>query len=116
MAGPHSEFRAEDQAVRKTRNPVGLPHVTLAMGGEADDVGTATSVFAEMPLDQNRPLSRMRDLHPASYPHVIPAIAQLVQHLTVDFAEIRWSLARFRVAGLLATGLGTVLPQSVLMI
>ena len=27
------------------------------------------------------------------YPHVIPAIAQLVEHLTVDCAEIRWSLA-----------------------
>ena len=27
------------------------------------------------------------------------AIAQLVEHLTVEFAEIRWSLARFRVAG-----------------
>ena len=35
------------------------------------------------------------------HPHVIPAIAQLVEHLTVDCAEIRWSLARFRVAGLL---------------
>ena len=34
------------------------------------------------------------------HPHVIPAIAQLVEHLTVDCAEIRWSLARFRVAGL----------------
>ena len=28
-----------------------------------------------------------------------PAIAQLVEHLTVDSAEIRWSLVRFRVAG-----------------
>ena len=28
------------------------------------------------------------------HPHVIPAIAQLVRHLTVDCAEIRWSLAR----------------------
>ena len=33
----------------------------------------------------------------------IPAIAQLVEHLTVDCAEIRWSLARFRVAGLLCS-------------
>ena len=37
------------------------------------------------------------------HPHVIPAIAQLVEHLTVDCAEIRWSLARFRVAGLLSS-------------
>ena len=29
----------------------------------------------------------------------IPAIAQLVEHLTVDSAGIRWSLVRFRVAG-----------------
>ena len=29
----------------------------------------------------------------------IPAIAQLVEHLTVDPAAIRWSLVRFRVAG-----------------
>ena len=29
----------------------------------------------------------------------IPAIAQLAEHLTVGHAEIRWSLARFRVAG-----------------
>ena len=29
-----------------------------------------------------------------------PAIAQLVEHLTVEIADIRWSLARFRVAGL----------------
>jgi hypothetical protein len=28
-----------------------------------------------------------------------PAIAQLVEHLTVDSADIRWSLVRFRVAG-----------------
>ena len=28
-----------------------------------------------------------------------PAIAQLVEHLTVDPADIRWSLVRFRVAG-----------------
>ena len=28
-----------------------------------------------------------------------PAIAQLVEHLTVEIADIRWSLARFRVAG-----------------
>ena len=28
-----------------------------------------------------------------------PAIAQLVEHLTVDAADIRWSLVRFRVAG-----------------
>ena len=35
------------------------------------------------------------------WPHAIPAIAQLVEHLTVDCAEIRWSLARFWVAGLL---------------
>ena len=35
--------------------------------------------------------------------HAIPAIAQLVEHLTVDCAEIRWSLARFRVAGLLCS-------------
>ena len=33
----------------------------------------------------------------------IPAVAQLVEHLTVDCAEIRWSLARFRVAGLLCS-------------
>ena len=32
-----------------------------------------------------------------------PAIAQLVEHLTVDCAEIRWSLARFLVAGLLCS-------------
>ena len=31
-----------------------------------------------------------------------PAIAQLVEHLTVDYADIRWSLVRFRVAGALA--------------
>ena len=31
-------------------------------------------------------------LIPAGYPHVIPAIAQLVEHWTVDCAEIRWSL------------------------
>ena len=31
-----------------------------------------------------------------------PAIAQLVEHLTVDYADIRWSLVRFRVAGTLA--------------
>ena len=31
----------------------------------------------------------------------MPAIAQLVEHLTVDFAGIRGSLVRFRVAGLL---------------
>ena len=31
---------------------------------------------------------------------VKPAIAQLVEHLTVDLAEIRWSLVRFREAGL----------------
>ena len=31
---------------------------------------------------------------------VKPAIAQLVEHLTVEFAEVRWSLVRFRVAGL----------------
>ena len=30
---------------------------------------------------------------------VKPAIAQLVEHLTVALAEIRWSLVRFRVAG-----------------
>ena len=30
---------------------------------------------------------------------VKPAIAQLVEHLTVELAEIRWSLVRFRVAG-----------------
>ena len=30
---------------------------------------------------------------------VKPAIAQLVEHLTVELAEIRWSLARCRVAG-----------------
>ena len=30
---------------------------------------------------------------------IIPAIAQLVEHLTVDPAAIRWSLVRFRVAG-----------------
>ena len=30
---------------------------------------------------------------------VSPAIAQLVEHLTVDSADIRWSLVRFRVAG-----------------
>ena len=29
----------------------------------------------------------------------IPTIAQLVEHLTVEFADIRWSLVRFRVAG-----------------
>ena len=29
-----------------------------------------------------------------------PAIAQLVEHLTVELAAIRWSLVRFRVAGL----------------
>ena len=28
-----------------------------------------------------------------------PAIAQLAEHLTVDLADIRWSLVRFRVAG-----------------
>ena len=33
---------------------------------------------------------------------VTPAIAQLVEHLTVDFAGIRGSLVRFRVAGLSA--------------
>ena len=32
----------------------------------------------------------------------IPAIAQLVEHLTVDAADIRWSLVRFRVAGFIA--------------
>ena len=32
----------------------------------------------------------------------IPAIAQLVEHLTVDAADIRWSLVRFRVAGFVA--------------
>ena len=47
---------------------------------------------------------------------VIPAIAQLVEHLTVDFAGIRGSLVRFRVAGLLC-GLSMLinimsLPQS----
>ena len=31
---------------------------------------------------------------------VKPAIAQLVEHLTVELAEIRWSLVRFWVAGL----------------
>ena len=31
---------------------------------------------------------------------VKPAIAQLVEHLTVELAEIRWSLVRFQVAGL----------------
>ena len=30
---------------------------------------------------------------------VKPAIAQLVEHLTVELAEIRWSLVQFRVAG-----------------
>ena len=30
---------------------------------------------------------------------VKPAIAQSVEHLTVELAEIRWSLVRFRVAG-----------------
>ena len=30
-----------------------------------------------------------------------PAIAQLVEHLTVEKAAIRWSLVRFRVAGFL---------------
>ena len=30
---------------------------------------------------------------------ILPAIAQLVEHLTVDAADIRWSLVRFRVAG-----------------
>ena len=30
---------------------------------------------------------------------VQPAIAQLAEHLTVNFADIRWSLVRFRVAG-----------------
>jgi hypothetical protein len=29
----------------------------------------------------------------------IPTIAQLVEHLTVEFADIRWSLVRFRVVG-----------------
>ena len=42
----------------------------------------------------------MRDAfkHP-SYLHRKPAIAQLVEHLTVEIAGIRWSLVRFRVAG-----------------
>ena len=31
---------------------------------------------------------------------VKPAIAQLAEPLTVDLAEIRWSLVRFREAGL----------------
>ena len=31
------------------------------------------------------------------WPPAIPAIAQLVEHLAVDCAEIRWSLAGFRV-------------------
>ena len=38
--------------------------------------------------------------HPAPcslWPQAIPAIAQLVEHLAVDCAEIRWSLARFLV-------------------
>ena len=34
----------------------------------------------------------------------IPAIAQLVEHLTVDSADIRWSLVRFRVAGFMGMG------------
>ena len=41
----------------------------------------------------------VKTIRPVGYLHVIPAIAQLVEHLTVDSAEIRWSLARFRVAG-----------------
>ena len=38
-----------------------------------------------------------------AWAQAIPAIAQLVEHLTVDCAEIRWSLARFRAAGLLCS-------------
>ena len=43
--------------------------------------------------------SRVHAIILAGYPGVIPAIAQLVGHPTGDCAEIRWSLARFRVAG-----------------
>ena len=49
----------------------------------------------------------------------IPAIAQLVEHLTVDCAEIRWSLAQFRVAGLLCShpaGTSTGSVSSVLFV
>ena len=41
------------------------------------------------------------DVMAASYESTTPAIAQLVEHLTVDAADIRWSLVRFRVAGFL---------------
>ena len=46
------------------------------------------------------------------WPHAIPAIAQLVEHLTVDCAEIRWSLARFRAAGLLCSLIPLPPPQA----
>ena len=36
-----------------------------------------------------------------------PAIAQLVEHLTVDPADIRWSLVRFRVAGFMEPSLSS---------
>ena len=39
----------------------------------------------------------------------IPAIAQLVEHLTVDSADIRWSLVRFRVAGFVMTDRGKLI-------
>ena len=41
---------------------------------------------------------------------IIPAIAQLVEHLTVDPADIRWSLVRFWVAGFVLTLFSKVTP------
>ena len=41
-----------------------------------------------------------------------PAIAQLAEHLTVDSAVIKWSLVRFRVAGLLAAAASTTLAYA----
>ena len=39
--------------------------------------------------------------------HDKPAIAQLAEHLTVDLADIRWSLVRFRVAGFASLSIAT---------
>ena len=46
------------------------------------------------------------------WPHAIPANSSVGRVLTVDCAEIRWSLARFRVAGLLCSLILLPPPQA----
>ena len=82
---------------------------TLENVGRDDLGGFCTPILLSCSCQKNRSKSS-RPLWGAAndykkdscslWPHAIPAIAQLVEHLTVDCAEIRWSLARFWVAGL----------------